>query len=273
MLVAGCSVFDSLLGPDKPKPKDLEPIAAPITVRPAWNSSVGAVGFPLTVAVNGNVLTLGATDGNVLALDAEGGRVLWRVNVGGRITAGVGSDGTTAAVVTREGELVALEGGAVKWKKPLAVRVATAPLVAGGRVFVLGVDRSVRTTPPTASAVADSAAGRSADAVADRRHRRVQEHAHRRPGAAHCGSRSVDLDAALGGTARIAAWRERGRAPRRPGRPGRSRRRSRLRTPSRPRSVASMHSSARSPGPSRWAARTRSAATPTCCSAPTPRTG
>jgi outer membrane assembly lipoprotein YfgL len=143
ILLAGCSFFGSLFAPDKPKPKDLEPIAAPITVRSAWNLGVGAVEFPLTVAVNGNVLTLGATDGTVLAVEAETGRVLWRVNIGGKISAGVGSDGTTSAVVTREGDLVAVEGAQVKWKRPLAVRVATAPLVAGGRIFVLGVDRSV----------------------------------------------------------------------------------------------------------------------------------
>ena len=130
--------------PDKPKPKELEPIVAPITVRPVWNQSIGAVQFPLTVAVNGNVLTLAASDGTVLAVEADSGRALWRANVGAKISAGVGSDGSTAAVVTRDGELVALEAGTVKWKKPLGVRVATAPLVAGGRIFVLGVDRTVQ---------------------------------------------------------------------------------------------------------------------------------
>ena len=143
-LLAGCSMFDSLFGPDKPKPKELEPIVAPITVRPVWNQSIGAVPFPLTVAVNGNVLTMAASDGSVLAVEADSGRALWRANVGAKISAGVGSDGKVAAVVTRDGELVALEGGQVKWKKALGVRVATAPLVAGGRIFVLGVDRTVQ---------------------------------------------------------------------------------------------------------------------------------
>lgn len=143
VLLAGCSFFSSLFGPEKPTPKALEPIAAPIAVRQVWNVAVGAVEFPLTVAINGSVLTLGATDGTVLALEAETGSVLWRANVGGKISAGVGSDGTIAAVVTREGNLVALERAQVKWKIPIAVRVATAPLVAGGRIFVLGVDRSV----------------------------------------------------------------------------------------------------------------------------------
>jgi len=142
-LLAGCSTFSSMFGAEKPKPKELEPIVAPITVRPVWNQSIGAVQFPLTVAVNGNVLTLAASDGDVLAVEADSGRAVWRANVGAKISAGVGSDGSIAAVVTRDGELVALEGGRVKWKKVVGVRVATAPLVAGGRIFVLGVDRTV----------------------------------------------------------------------------------------------------------------------------------
>ena len=140
VVLAGCSLF----GPDKPKPKPLEPITAPITVRPAWNLSLGAIQFPLTVAVNGNVLTMAGSDGGVIAIDAESGRAIWRGNVGAKVSAGVGSDGKVTALVTRAGELVALENGEVTWKKPLGVRVATAPLVAGGRVFVLGVDRTVQ---------------------------------------------------------------------------------------------------------------------------------
>jgi len=142
-LLAGCSVFNSMFSAEKPKPKELEPIAAPITVRPAWNQSIGAVQFPLTVAVNGNVLTMAASDGGVVAVEADSGRAVWRADVGAKISAGVGSDGSSAAVVTRDGELVVLEGGRVKWKKVVGVRVATAPLVAGGRIFVLGVDRTI----------------------------------------------------------------------------------------------------------------------------------
>ena len=134
----------SLLGPDRPKPKPLEPIAAPITARQVWNQSIGAVQFPMTVAVNGAVVTVAASDGTVLAMEAESGKALWRANVGAKLSAGVGSDGKVAAVVTRDGDLVALEAGQVKWKKALGVRVATAPLVAGGRVFILGVDRAVQ---------------------------------------------------------------------------------------------------------------------------------
>ena len=140
VLLSACS----LLGSDKPKPKPLEPIGAPITVRQVWNQGIGAVQFPLTMAVNGAVVTVAASDGTVLAIEAESGNALWRGNVGAKLSAGVGSDGKIAAVVTRDGDLVALEAGQVKWKKPLAVRIATAPLVAGGRVFVLGIDRTVQ---------------------------------------------------------------------------------------------------------------------------------
>ena len=139
----GCSNFWNPFGPDRPKPKDLEPIAAPITVREAWRQNFGKVEFPLTIAVNGTTLTMATSDGTVLAFEAETGRTLWRTSVGSAISAGVGSDGTVAAVVTREGNLVALDSARIRWTKPLGVRVATAPLVAGGRIFVLGVDRSV----------------------------------------------------------------------------------------------------------------------------------
>jgi outer membrane assembly lipoprotein YfgL len=142
-LASGCSNFWNPFGPDRPKPKDLEPIAAPITVREAWRQNFGKVEFPLTVVVNGTTLTMATSDGTVLAFEAETGRTLWRTSVGTAISAGVGSDGTVAAVVTREGNLVALESARIRWTKPLGVRVATAPLVAGGRIFVLGVDRSV----------------------------------------------------------------------------------------------------------------------------------
>ncbi len=138
--VGGCSLF----GPDKPKPKVLEPLTPQNVAAPLWNQRIGAVQFPLTVAIAGGAFTLGASDGTVLAVDIETGLDRWRTNVGAALSAGVGSDGRFAAVVTQAGDLVTLEAGQVKWRKPVGTRVATAPLVAGERVFVLGVDRSVQ---------------------------------------------------------------------------------------------------------------------------------
>jgi outer membrane protein assembly factor BamB len=134
--IAGCAA-------PKPKPQPLEPLTPKISAAPAWTGSVGAIDFPLAVAVVGSSFTVAASDGTVLALDADTGRELWRANAGAKLSAGVGSDGRFAAVVTRDGELVVFDQGQAKWRKPMPSRVTTAPLVAGERVFVLGIDRSV----------------------------------------------------------------------------------------------------------------------------------
>lgn len=82
-------------------------------------------------------------DGTVVAIDPDTGRDIWRVNVGAPVAAGVGSDGKLTAVVTVGNELVTLSAGKVLWRQKLAADVYTAPLVAGGRVFLLSADRSV----------------------------------------------------------------------------------------------------------------------------------
>jgi hypothetical protein len=61
-----------------------------------------------------------ASDGTVVALDLESGRELWRAQAGGALGAGVGSDGRFAAVVTRGGELVAVEAGRCAGASPSA---------------------------------------------------------------------------------------------------------------------------------------------------------
>ncbi len=137
--LAGCAS-----GPDKPKPKPLEPLTPQIAGRQVWNQRIEGAQFPLSVAVNAGVFTVAGNDGTVLAVQADSGRELWRANVGSKLGAGVGSDGRVASVVTRDGELVAIEAGRVLWRKALAARVTTAPLVAGERVFILGTDRSVQ---------------------------------------------------------------------------------------------------------------------------------
>lgn len=140
VLVAACAS-----GPDKPKPTPLEPINAQMSPRALWSQRIeGGIAFPLVPAVNAGVVTLASNDGAVFALAVDSGREVWRAQVGAKLAAGVGSDGRFAAVVTQGGELVTLEGGRQIWRKPLGTRVSTAPLVAGERVFVLGLDRSVQ---------------------------------------------------------------------------------------------------------------------------------
>ena len=137
LLLAGCAA-------DKPVPKPLDPLTPQIAGRMVWSQRVDGVTFPLAVAVNGAVFTVAGDGGSVVALDAPTGRELWRADVGTRLSAGVGSDGRFAAVVTRGTELVVIDAGRIVWRKELGVRVSNAPLVAGERVFVLAVDRSVQ---------------------------------------------------------------------------------------------------------------------------------
>ena len=128
----------------KPKPQALEPLTPKIAGREAWKKSVETIKFPLGVVSIRDSFVVADGAGTVLALDAQSGRELWRGNAGSQLSAGVGSDGRFAAVVTRAGELVVFEQGQIKWRKSVGVRVNTAPLVAGERVFVLGADRGVQ---------------------------------------------------------------------------------------------------------------------------------
>lgn len=138
-LVAGCS------SSSKPKPAALEALTPQIAGRQVWQGQRldGGVSFPLAVtAVKGRFFVAG-DDGVVSAVDASSGREAWRGSAGAKLSAGVGSDGRFAAVVTRKDELVVMEAGAVLWRAQLDSSVVTAPLVAGERVFVVGVDRVV----------------------------------------------------------------------------------------------------------------------------------
>ena len=113
-------------------------------MRLAWTAQLTPVNFPLQVNVLGNRVSLAASDGTVLTLDAATGSQLSRASVGAELSAGVGSDGQVSAVITRDNEVVALQDARELWRHRLPTQSYTAPLVAGGRVFVLGADRSVR---------------------------------------------------------------------------------------------------------------------------------
>lgn len=138
LMLAACG------GPQKSKPTPLDPLSPQIAGRQVWSARIGDVGFPLTVASGDGALVVASSDGSVLALASDTGRELWRGDAGGRLAAGVGSDGRHAAVVTVGNELVVLDTGKPLWRARLGSRVVTAPLVAGERVFVVGVDRSVQ---------------------------------------------------------------------------------------------------------------------------------
>lgn len=139
-ILAGCSFLSST---NKPKPADLQPVSAVVSARQAWSNRIGTVNFPLDVNVAGTTIFVAGGDGAVAAIDSRTGVDIWRATVGGPIAAGVGSDGKIAAVVTQANDVVALQDGREIWRQKLSAQAYTAPLVAGGRVFVLAADRSV----------------------------------------------------------------------------------------------------------------------------------
>lgn len=141
-LVLALALGLAACGSKTPKPADLGPNIPLLPVRQAWHSSIPSLkNASIAPKVVGQSLVLAAADGTVVSLDGATGREQWRGQVGKALLTGVGSDGTQAAVVTVANELVLLDQGRTQWSKPLNAASYTAPLVAGGRVFVLTADR------------------------------------------------------------------------------------------------------------------------------------
>ncbi|NBQ90579.1 MAG: outer membrane protein assembly factor BamB [Betaproteobacteria bacterium] len=136
--LSGCSLWS-----DKPKPAPLESLQPSASVSALWSASDARVDFPMQPGLAANRVATAASDGTVTVRALERAAPLWTAKAGARLSAGVGFDGERAAVVTADNELVVLTKGQVAWRKRLASRVSTAPLVAGERVFVLGLDRAV----------------------------------------------------------------------------------------------------------------------------------
>lgn len=128
----------------KPDPAPLETFTPSQGITTVWSQSLGSVDSPITLALSKGSVTWADSDGRVLSVDVKTGAERWKARVDESLSAAVGSDGRYAAVVTNENQLVVLDQGKVVWREQLPGRVITAPLVAGERVFVQSVDRSVR---------------------------------------------------------------------------------------------------------------------------------
>ncbi len=126
-----------------PEPPQLPADPRQLNVRVVWSAEIGKVEGPMTLQAVGPVVGVVAANGSVDLIDARTGESLWRASVGSAPSTGVGHDGQRAAVVTVGNELVVLQDGKELWRQRLAAPSYTPPLVAGGRVFVLGADRSV----------------------------------------------------------------------------------------------------------------------------------
>jgi len=141
-LLASCLLLAACAS-EKPKPTPLEAIEPQLQGQIVWSARLGRVAFPLAVQARDGTFVVAGSDGAVAALDAGSGAERWRASANAALLAGVGSDGRFTAVATRDNEVVVFERGGELWRKRLNSRVTTAPLVAGERVFVMGVDRIV----------------------------------------------------------------------------------------------------------------------------------
>lgn len=138
LLVSACSSTA-----EKPQPAPLPAFAAQLNVSKVWSTKVGEVSSPLSVVVLGQRVAVASTSGDLALIDAQTGSDVWRVALKDRLQAGVGSDGQRFAVVSQNNEVIAVEAGRETWRQKLQAGTFTAPLVAGGRVFVLTADRTV----------------------------------------------------------------------------------------------------------------------------------
>ncbi len=139
VLLSGCGLFGGNAAP----PAKLVEFTPSQAGRLVWSASLGDVGFKLAVGQAESHFVVADSSGQLRALRADDGSELWRAQTGAKLSAGVGTDGRFSAVVTRDQDLVVFDQAKEIWRKRLKAPVLTAPLVAGERVFVLGVDRAV----------------------------------------------------------------------------------------------------------------------------------
>ena len=137
LLLGGCA------GPDKPNPAALSANPSSLSVRLVWSNAKALGEEPLDIKADGSDLLVMTKAGRIASLSAATGVENWRVDLGMPITSGLGGDAARMAVVTQGNTLVLLEQGKELWRANVQALVLTAPLVAGGRVFVLGGDRMI----------------------------------------------------------------------------------------------------------------------------------
>ena len=134
----------SACGSSKPKPAPLESLTPSQKLSVVWSHRVDSVDSPVSLSVVDQSVVAGSTDGDVVAFDLNSGAEKWRGDVKTKLSAAVGSDGRYAAVVTTSNELLVLDQGMEIWRERQPGRIISAPFIAGERVFVQAVDRSVR---------------------------------------------------------------------------------------------------------------------------------
>ena len=142
-MVAGLITGLSGCASDKPKPTALEPLTAKVVVELLWQSRVDSVEFPLSVGARDDQFAVASTQGKITVMQSKSGQTAWSLDLGVPLQAALGFNGKRAAAITRDNDLVVAELGRILWRHRLPSKSTTAPVVAGGRVFVMTVNRVV----------------------------------------------------------------------------------------------------------------------------------
>jgi outer membrane protein assembly factor BamB len=138
LALSGCSLF----GTSRPDPPPYPPVSQGTAYQPAWTTgSLGKALPGFAPAVTAAAVWVASADGTVRRLSRQTGREEFKVELKERLAAGVGSDGILVVVVSRDGEVIALDdNGRRRWSVPLKGEVITAPVVAQSAVVVRTVD-------------------------------------------------------------------------------------------------------------------------------------
>lgn len=137
-VLLGCSST-----PDKLKAADLGLNPGLMNVSLAWSANIGPLDLQLEPKAVEQGVVLANSTGSIVSISTADGVPSLQASLGERIAAGLGASAEVAAVVTRNNELITTVSGREVWRQKMLAQVFTAPLVAGGRVFVLAADRSV----------------------------------------------------------------------------------------------------------------------------------
>ncbi len=145
-LAAMAAVLLSLggCGSSKPSPASLERFTPSAKLSVLWSHRVGGIEGPMSLALTADAVVSASSGGVVRAFSLNDGQTLWQLDTGKELSALVASDGRFVAVVSDSNDLMVYDQGKLIWQERQNGRVLTAPLIAGERVFVQGVDRAVR---------------------------------------------------------------------------------------------------------------------------------
>jgi outer membrane protein assembly factor BamB len=138
LALSGCSLF----GSDRPEPPPYPATTQDRAFQPAWSArSLGKVQPGFTPAVTADSIWVAAADGSVSRLARSSGRIEQKIELKEKLAAGAASDGTLVVVVSRDGDVIALDtNGRRRWSTPLMGEVVTVPLVTESAVVVRTVD-------------------------------------------------------------------------------------------------------------------------------------